>query len=176
MIQLFGNSVQTTGIYDLKAKDPAGNTVSMEQYRGKVLLIANTASECGFTRQFHELEQIYQIYKDRGFEVLAFPSNDFGGQEPLEGTEISDFCRNEFHTTFTIFDKSHVKGVDQNEVFSYLSSKEKNGHVNLAPVWNFQKYLVDRNGNVVDYFLPTTAPSSSKVIALIEKLLKEEGK
>lgn len=173
MIQLFGSAVESKSIYGLQAKDLEGNTISFEQYRGKVLLIVNTASECGFTPQYLELEKLYQNFKDRGFEVLAFPSNDFAGQEPLEGVEIENFCKKEYHTTFKIFSRSHVKGPEQNEIFSFLSSKEKNGRINLSPVWNFQKYLVNKNGEVVDYFLPTTSPASGKVIRQIEKLLDE---
>jgi glutathione peroxidase len=140
-------------------------------YKGKVLLIVNTASECGFTPQYEDLEAVYQLYKNKGFEVLAFPSNDFGGQEPLNGNEIQQFCSVKFHTTFPIFDKIHVKGKNANPLYSFLSNKSQNGNVNIAPKWNFQKYLIDKNGHVIDYYLSTTSPTSAKVKKAIEALL-----
>ena len=173
MIQLLSPVLTGKQIYHLSATNLKGDTVSLSDYKGKVLLIVNTASECGFTPQYEGLEKIYQRYRMQGFEILAFPSNDFGGQEPLSGVEISNFCEREYKTSFPIFNKSHVKGKEQNEVFKFLSEKELNGKVNVAPVWNFQKYLVNRNGEVVDYFLPTTSPTSNKVVRSIEKLLEQ---
>jgi glutathione peroxidase len=145
--------------------------VQLNMYKGKVLLIVNTASECGFTPQYEDLEAVYQLYKNKGFEVLAFPSNDFGGQEPLNGNEIQQFCSVKFHTTFPIFDKIHVKGKNANPLYSFLSNKSQNGNVNIAPKWNFQKYLIDKNGHVIDYYLSTTSPTSAKVKKAIEALL-----
>ena len=158
-------------VHNFKVHDLSGKEVHLNMYKGKVLLIVNTASECGFTPQYEELEAIYQLYKKKGFEVLAFPSNDFGGQEPLNGNEIQQFCSVKFHTTFPIFDKIHVKGKNADPLYSFLSNKSQNGNVNIAPKWNFQKYLIDKNGHVIDYYLSTTSPTSAKVKKAIEALL-----
>ena len=158
-------------VHNFKVHDLSGKEVHLNMYKGKVLLIVNTASECGFTPQYEELEAIYQLYKNKGFEVLAFPSNDFGGQEPLNGNEIQQFCSVKFHTTFPIFDKIHVKGKNADPLYSFLSNKSQNGNVNIAPKWNFQKYLIDKNGHVIDYYLSTTSPTSAKVKKAIEALL-----
>lgn len=158
-------------IYQFSATDLNGELVSLEKYKGKVLLIINTASGCGFTPQLKEMEALYKEYKDKGVEVLAFPSNDFGGQEPLNGMEIQDFCELNFSTSFPIFDKSHVKGSKQSDLFQFLSSKKENGAVNSTPKWNFHKYLIDKEGKVVDYYYSITKPNSSKVKKAIDKLL-----
>lgn len=165
--------VQTekANVYQFKVKDLSGQEVSLQDYQGKVLLIVNTASECGFTPQYRELEELYKEYKDKGFEVLAFPSNDFGGQEPLQGEAIGTFCETKYKTTFPVFDKVKVKGEFAHPLFKFLSDKKQNGKVGTAPKWNFQKYLVDRNGKVVDYYLSITSPTSSKVKKAVEKLL-----
>ncbi len=163
--------VGSKSVHNFKVHDLSGKEVQLNMYKGKVLLIVNTASECGFTPQYEDLEAVYQLYKNKGFEVLAFPSNDFGGQEPLNGNEIQQFCSVKFHTTFPIFDKIHVKGKNANPLYSFLSNKSQNGNVNIAPKWNFQKYLIDKNGHVIDYYLSTTSPTSAKVKKAIEALL-----
>lgn len=160
------NSIHQFSVLDLD-----GKKVSLEQYKGKVLLIVNTASECGFTPQYKELEELYLQYKDSGFVILAFPSNDFGGQEPLEGKAIENFCSSKFHTTFPVFAKIKVKGAFADPLYEFLSNKKKNGKVGIAPKWNFQKYLVDKNGQVQDYYLSITSPTSNKIKSAIQKLL-----
>jgi glutathione peroxidase len=172
IISLFMTTlVGSKSVHNFKVHDLSGKEVQLNIYKGKVLLIVNTASECGFTPQYEDLEAVYQLYKNKGFEVLAFPSNDFGGQEPLNGNEIQQFCSVKFHTTFPIFDKIHVKGKNANPLYSFLSNKSQNGNVNIAPKWNFQKYLIDKNGHVIDYYLSTTSPTSAKVKKAIEALL-----
>lgn len=158
-------------IYDYTAKDLAGKEVKLADYKGKVLLIVNIASKCGFTPQLGGLEQIYEKYKDRGFEILGFPSNQFGGQEPLEKEQISDFCQINYGVTFKIMEKSKVRGSEKNNVFKFLTDKGLNGKVNTAPLWNFYKYLVDRNGKVVDYYSSITTPTDAKLIKQIEAAL-----
>ena len=158
-------------IYQFSVNNVKGETVSLENYKGKVLLIVNTASGCGFTPQLKGMEALYKEYKDKGVEVLGFPSNDFGGQEPLDGIEIQDFCELNFKTTFPLFEKSHVKGSNQSELFQFLSSKKENGKVNSTPKWNFHKYLIDKEGNVVDYYYSVTKPDSDKIKKAIDKLL-----
>lgn len=161
-------------IYQFTPTSIEGEPVDLSVYRGKVLLIVNTASACGFTPQYQELERLYKQYKDQGFEVLAFPSNDFGRQEPLTGKEIESFCSINYRTTFKVFDKSHVKGKNAIDLYQFLADKSQNGKVNVAPKWNFHKYLVGRDGKVIDYFLSFTSPTSSKIKSAIESALKAE--
>lgn len=160
-------------IHQFKSKEINGNEKDLADYKGKVLLIVNTASKCGFTPQFKDLEALYQDYKDKGLEILGYPSNQFKDQEPLEGEKLSEFCEINYGVTFKIFDKVNVKGEEVEPLFQYLSNKDLNGNVNSTPKWNFHKYLVNKNGEVVDYFLTITNPNSKKVRKAIEKLLAE---
>jgi glutathione peroxidase len=163
--------VANKSVHQFTVRDLKGQEVNLNSFKGKVLLIVNTASECGFTPQYQDLEELYQLYKNKGFEVLAFPSNDFGGQEPLNGKDIQQFCSVKFNTTFPIFDKIHVKGEKAHPLFYFLSNKSENGNVDISPKWNFQKYLIDKEGRVVDYYLSTTSPTSGKVKKAIEELI-----
>ncbi len=138
------------------------------QYKGQVILIVNTASFCGFTKQYEGLEQLYETYKNRGFVVLGFPSNDFGKQEPGSNKEIAEFCKNTYDVKFPMFVKSSVSGQNPNPVFKYLIEKS-----HTTPKWNFYKYLIDRNGNVVDSFSSMTSPQSKSLKSEIEKLLNQ---
>ncbi len=158
-------------IYQFNVNNLQDETISLKQYAGKVLLIVNTASECGFTPQYAELENLAQAYRGMGFEVLAFPCNDFGGQEPLEGNAIGEFCSLKFKTSFPVFGKLKIKGNDAHPLYKFLSDKSRNGCTSLAPKWNFHKYLINREGKVVDYFISTTKPTSGKIKRAIEKLL-----
>jgi glutathione peroxidase len=158
-------------IHSFSVQNIEGDFVDLSAYKDKVLLIVNTASECGFTPQYKELEQLYKLYKDRGFEILAFPSNDFGKQEPLEGKNLKNFCDLHFRITFPLFEKVHVTGYKAIPLFQFLSNKNLNGKVNMSPKWNFQKYLINRRGEVVDYFFPFTRPTSSSIRKAIERLL-----
>lgn len=158
-------------IYDIKVKDLTGQEISLQSYAGKVLLIVNTASHCGYADQYRELEEIYQKYKNKGLEILAFPSNDFGSQEPLANIQIENFCLKKYHTSFKIFSKVKVKGLGAHPLFQYLGQKKLNGNVNMFPKWNFHKYLVNKNGEVIDYFFSITKPNSPKLVQSIERLL-----
>jgi glutathione peroxidase len=158
-------------IHQFTLKDLKQQDVSLEKYKGKVLLIVNTASKCGLTPQYKDLEDLYAEFKGKDFEILAFPSNDFGAQEPLNGSEIQAFCDINFKTSFPLFDKVVVKGKDACPLFHFLSNKSLNGKVNVAPKWNFQKYLINKEGEVVDYYLPITSPTNSKIKKAISKLL-----
>lgn len=157
--------------YELQFRNLQGEEISFNSYKGKVCLVVNIASHCGFTPQLHDLETLYLFYKNKGFEVLAFPSNDFGKQEPLANEDIGHFCEDRFLVTFPVFEKSHVKGKDANPVFSFLSQKKLNGKFSIRPLWNFQKYLVDRNGNVTDFFFSFTSPAANRLRKKIERLL-----
>lgn len=142
---------------------------SLCQYQGKVILVVNTASFCGFTSQYEGLEKLYAKYKDRGLVVLGFPSNDFGQQEPGSNKDIADFCKNTYDVRFPMFAKSSVSGSNPNPLFKMLIAK-----TGTTPKWNFYKYLIDRNGNVVDSFGSMTKPASSSITGEIEKLLGEK--
>ena len=155
-------------LYDLSAPLPEGGTRSMADYRGKVLLIVNTASKCGFTPQYAELEALYRDYKDRGFEVLAFPCNQFGGQEPGDADEIANFCSLTYDVTFPVMAKIDVNGSNADPIFKHLK-REKTGLIGSGIKWNFTKFLVDRSGKVVSRHAPTTKPEQLR--AEIEALL-----
>ncbi|AMG74334.1 glutathione peroxidase [Sphingopyxis granuli] len=144
-------------LYDLSAPLPGGGTQSMADYRGKVLLIVNTASKCGFTPQYKELEALYRDYKDRGFEVLAFPCNQFGAQEPGDADEIANFCSLTYDVSFPVMAKIDVNGSGADPIFKHLKD-EKTGLLGSGIKWNFTKFLVDREGNVVSRHAPTTRP------------------
>ncbi|MEJ6694314.1 MAG: glutathione peroxidase [Chitinophagales bacterium] len=160
-------------IHDIAVKEISGDSKDLGDYKGKVLLIVNTASKCGFTPQFKDLEALYQDYKDKDFEILGFPSNQFQNQEPLEGEELSQFCEINYGVTFKIFDKVEVKGDNASPLFQYLSNKDLNGEINSTPKWNFHKFLVNKEGKVVDYFYTITNPNSGKVRRAIDRLLEE---
>jgi len=140
------------------------------QYQGKVILVVNTASFCGFTGQYEGLEKIYAKYKDQGLVVLGFPSNDFGQQEPGSNKEIADFCANTYDVKFPMFAKSSVTGSKANPLFKMLIAK-----TGTTPKWNFYKYLIDRSGNVVDSYGSVTKPTSNSITSEIEKLLAEKN-
>lgn len=148
-----------------------GEVLSLGDYKDKVLLIVNIASECGFTPQLKDLEILRKEFTGQDFEILAFPSNDFGGQEPLEGADIGEFCRNNFDTNFQVFNKIRVRGSYAHPLYRFLSDKKMNGHVGASPRWNFHKYLINRQGEVADFFYPFTKPNSSRIKKKINKLL-----
>jgi len=150
-----------TSIYDFSAKTLAGHDVSMKQFEGEVLLIVNTASACGFTPQYRGLQQIHETYAPRGFAVLGFPCNQFGGQEPGNAEEIGAFCETQYQVSFLMFDKVDVNGTHAHPLYNFLKS-EKSGLLGSAIKWNFTKFLVDRTGQVVGRFAPTTTPDSLK--------------
>lgn len=159
-------------IYQFSVQQMNGELISLERFKDKVLLIVNTASRCGFTPQLKDLETLRKEFEDQDFEILAFPSNDFGKQEPLDGSAITKFCRINFNTRFPVFEKVHVKGTDAHPLFKFLSSKKLNGRVGSAPRWNFHKYLVNKNGEVVNYFYSFTKPNSCKIKHHIRQLLE----
>ncbi len=158
-------------IQQFKVKLINGSEKNLSEYNGKVLLIVNTASGCGFTPQLKELQQLKEELGNENFEVLAFPSNDFGRQEPLEGNAISEFCEVNYGVTFPVFDKIMVRGEHAHPLFKFLSDKKLNGQLTSTPRWNFHKYLVNKDGVVVDYFFPFTKPLSSKIKKKIQRLL-----
>lgn len=148
-----------------------GQKISLSDYKGKVLLIVNTATECGFTPQLKELEELYQKYRGEDFEIIGIPSNDFGRQEPREGEDIMEFCRVNYGVTFPVFSKTKIRGPYAHPLYKFLSDKKQNGRVKASPLWNFHKYLVDREGRVRDFFYPFTRPTSLRVRKKINRLL-----
>ena len=153
-------------ILDHKFANLMDEPVSLCQFRGKVLLIVNTASECGYTPQYEGLEKLYRRYRDKGFAVLGFPANDFGGQEPGSNKEIAQFCQLNYGITFPIFAKTSVVGTNANPLFHELAAK-----TGKPPRWNFHKYLLDRAGQPVAAFESVVEPEDPRVTAQIEKLL-----
>jgi glutathione peroxidase len=141
--------------------------VSLCEFRGKVLLIVNTASECGYTPQYEGLEKLYRRYRDKGFAVLGFPANDFGGQEPGPNKEIAEFCQVNYNITFPMFAKTSVVGANANPLFHELAAK-----TGQPPRWNFHKYLLDRVGQPIAVFESAVEPDDPRVTTQIEKLLK----
>lgn len=155
-------------IYDFKMKDAKGNEVDFSTYKGKVLLIVNTATGCGFTPQYEGLQNLYDKYNEKGFEILDFPCNQFGNQAPGTDEEIVSFCTLKYNTTFKQFSKIEVNGKNEAPLYTYLKS-QKGGLLGSAIKWNFTKFLVDRDGKVVDRFAPTDTPA--KIEAKIASLL-----
>ena len=155
-------------LYDLKVEDNIGRRISLEKYQGQVLLIVNTASKCGFTPQFAGLEKLYQDFKGQGFSVLGFPCNQFANQDPGSNEEIQSFCQLNYGVTFPMFGKIDVNGATASPLFEYLK-KETGGLLGSAIKWNFTKFLIDREGNVIKRYAPTVTPEAIR--GDIEKLL-----
>ena len=155
-------------VFDFTVKDRRGNDVSLTEYKGKVLLIVNTATRCGFTPQYEELEALYKNYKDQGLEILDFPCNQFGNQAPENDEEIHSFCQMKYNTTFRQFSKIDVNGDNEAPLYTYLKS-QKGGLLGKNIKWNFAKFLVDREGNVVERYGSSDTPE--KIEAAIKKLL-----
>ena len=157
-------------IFEAKAKNIKGEMIDFSSYQGKTLLIVNTASECGFTKQYKDLESLYQKFKDQEFLVLGFPCNQFGGQEPGDDGEILNFCEVNFGVTFPLFSKVDVNGKNSHEIFNWLKSQAKGILGTEAIKWNFTKFLVTPDGKNVTRYSPQTSPES--IIKDIEDLLK----
>lgn len=156
------------GIHKYKAKSIDGEEVDLAAYKGKVVLIVNVASRCGFTSQYKDLEALYRKFKDKGFVVLGFPSNDFGAQEPGTDAEIKKFCSTSYQVSFPIFTKAPVTGASIQPIYKYLVSDAKVGG---TVMWNFEKFLIGRDGLPVERFRSAISPSGAKFQAAIEKLL-----
>jgi len=165
---LFGAS----GVLDFTLNSLDGKPAPLAEYRGKVVLIVNVASKCGYTPQYTGLEKIYEKYKDQGFVILGFPANNFGGQEPGTNEEIKTFCSSKYQVTFPMYSKVSVKGADSTPLYQFLTDKQSNPATAGEIKWNFTKFLVDRNGKVIARFEPAVTPESADVTGAIEKALK----
>ena len=159
--------------YEIEATTISGKTLKMEAYKGKVLLIVNTASRCGFTGQYDGLQKLYETYQKQGLVILGFPSNDFLRQEPGTNEEIQSFCKLNYGVTFPMFQKISVKGKEQHPLYSYLTSKKINPGFSGKISWNFNKFLISRDGQVVARFGSRTTPADKK---LVESIQQELGK
>ena len=158
----------TENVLDTKVQTAEGQEQSLSDYKGNVLLIVNVASKCGNTPQYAGLERIYEKYKDQGFQVLGFPCNQFGGQEPGTMEEIQTFCEMNYGVKFPLFQKIEVKGPHQAPLYEKLTKTEPAGNIS----WNFEKFLVAKNGDVIARFTPKTQPDDPKVVSAIEQALK----
>lgn len=158
-------------IYDFQVKNNKGENINLDIYRGKVLLIVNTATQCGFTPQYKDLQDLYLKYKEQGFEILDFPCNQFGSQAPGTDEEIADFCEMKYKTTFITFAKIDVNGENAHPLYKYLKANSK-GFLGESIKWNFTKFLIDKEGNIVHRYAPIVNPT--KIGNAIEKFLKGE--
>ena len=160
-----------SGVYSFTLSSIDGKPAPLADYKGKVVLLVNVASQCGYTPQYSALEAIYEKYKDQGFVILGFPANNFGAQEPGTNEEIKTFCTRKYSVTFPMYSKISVRGADQAPLYGYLT-KETGAGIAGDIKWNFTKFLVDRDGKVVQRFEPAVTPDSKEVTAAIEKQLK----
>ncbi len=158
-----------TTIADFTVVNNKGEQIDLKQKLGKIILVVNTASKCGFTPQYEGLEELFQQYREQGFEVLAFPCNQFGGQEPGNASEIAEFCKVNFGLTFPLMEKVDVNGDEASPLFDWMKAEKPGLMGSKAIKWNFTKFLIDREGNVVKRYAPTDAPKS--ISKDIEKLL-----
>jgi glutathione peroxidase len=156
-------------IYQFKVKDLNGKTFDFASLKGKKILVVNTASKCGYTPQYEQLEAIYKKYKGENFVIVGFPANNFGSQEPGTNTEIATFCKANYGVTFPMMSKISVKGNDMNEVYQFLTKKIKNGLKDSNVEWNFQKYLLNENGELEQVYLSAVEPIDAKIVNWINK-------
>lgn len=156
-------------VYNIKINDLDGKPINLEKFKGKYLLFVNVASKCGFTKQYADLQELYDLYIDN-LMVIGVPCNQFGAQEPGSPDEIQTFCKKNYGVTFLMTEKISVKGNNQHPLYNWLTDKSLNGVKNSTVKWNFQKYIVDKDGNLIDYFYPMTRPLSSKITKIIKQL------
>src|SRR6202050_185479 len=171
LLIMAGTLFAASGIYSFTLNSIDGKPAPLADYKGKVVLIVNVASQCGYTPQYTALEAIYEKYKDQGFVILGFPANNFGAQEPGTNEEIKTFCTRKFSVTFPMYSKISVKGADQAPLYTYLTKETGTGIAGDIK-WNFTKFLVDREGKVIQRFEPAVTPDSKEVTAAIEKQLQ----
>ena len=165
MISITGFT-QTSGFYDFKVKTLEGADFDFSSLKGKKVMVVNTASKCGYTPQYKDLEEVYERYRGN-LVIIGFPANNFANQEPGSATDIRKFCTDNYGVTFPMMEKISVKGDDMHPLYKWLTSKDRNGVMDSEVKWNFQKYLIDENGKLVDVILTKEKPSSEKVIAWI---------
>ncbi|MFK7000400.1 glutathione peroxidase [Flavobacterium oreochromis] len=155
-------------IYQFKVKDISGNEFDLAKLKGKKVMIVNTASECGLTPQYVQLEELYKKYKDNNFVIIGFPANNFGSQEPGSNEQIATFCKKNYGVSFPMMEKISVKGADIHPLYSFLTQKKQNGTLDNDVKWNFQKYLIDENGKLVKMIAPQTLPNTDEILNWIK--------
>jgi glutathione peroxidase len=155
--------------YDFKVEDIDGNEFDLSSLKGKKVMVVNTASKCGNTPQYETLEGLYKEYENQNFVIVGFPANNFGSQEPGTNSEIAEFCTKNYGVTFPMMSKISVKGEDIAPLYKWLTSKSLNGVKDSEVTWNFQKYLIDEKGNLVDVIAPKTKPNDEKILSWITK-------
>lgn len=158
-----------TSLYDFKVKDIDGKDFDMANLKGKKVLVVNVASKCGLTPQYEKLQQLYEKYKDQNFIVIGFPANNFNGQEPGTNEEIKTFCTLNYDVTFPMMSKIDVVGEDKAPIYKWLTEKSQNGKIDAEVQWNFQKFMIDENGHLVDFVPPREDPFSEKIVKWIEQ-------
>ncbi|MCK9411119.1 MAG: glutathione peroxidase [Prolixibacteraceae bacterium] len=163
-----GLSAQNKVLYNFKASTLDGQNFDLSSLKGKKIMVVNTASKCGLTPQYALLEKLYEKYKDRNFVIIGFPANNFGSQEPGTNSEIKTFCTQNYGVTFPMMSKISVKGADIDPLYSWLTSKAENGVIDAPVQWNFQKFLINENGQLADVAFPKELPDEEKIIKWIE--------
>lgn len=161
-------NAQNSSFHGFVVTDIDGNEFPLSRLKGKKVMVVNTASKCGFTPQYEDLQELYEKYKDKNFVIIGFPANNFMGQEPGTNQEIKEFCTTRFNVSFPMMAKVSVKGKDMHPLYQWLTQKSMNGVMDSEVKWNFQKYLIDEKGNLVDMIPPKEKPNSEKVIKWIE--------
>ena len=162
------NTMEQVSIYSFKVKDLSGNEFDFASLKGKKILIVNTASECGLTPQYEQLQAVYEKYKNSNFVIVGFPANNFGAQEPGTNAEIGAFCKKNYGVTFPMMEKISVKGSDMHVLYQFLTQKSKNGLKDSEVEWNFQKYLIDEKGHLAAVMSPRVVPNDTSIINWIE--------
>jgi len=165
---MFSYQSVSKSIYDFVVKDINGQEFHFSSLKGKRFMIVNVASKCHYTPQYKDLEALYQKYKDTGFEIVAFPANNFLWQEPGTDAEIKSFCTTNYQVSFKIMSKISVKGKTQAPIYAWLTKSDLNGKMSSKVKWNFQKYLIDENGVLIAYFSPSTSPNAASITHWIE--------
>jgi len=165
---LGGSLIAQNSLYDFTVTDINGNDFALSQLAGKKVMVVNTASKCGLTPQYEDLERLYKEYSEKGFVIIGFPANNFMGQEPGTNEEIKQFCREKYHVSFPMMSKISVKGDDMHALYRWLTSSDLNGKEDSEVTWNFQKYLIDDKGQLVAHHTPRTKPFDKDIIDWIE--------
>jgi len=161
-------SMATENLYQFKVEDIDGNTFDLADLKGKKVMVVNTASKCGLTPQYKDLQALYEQYKDKNFVIIGFPANNFMSQEPGSNEEIAEFCSKNYGVSFPMMSKISVKGKDMHSLYQFLTQKSKNGLQDSEVEWNFQKYLINENGQLEKVISPRTSPNSPEVVRWIE--------
>lgn len=163
------NSAEIKNLYEFTVKDIDGNDFNFSDLKGKKIMIVNTASKCGFTPQYADLEELYQKYKNHNFTIVGFPSNNFKGQEPGSNTEIKKFCTSNFNVSFPMMSKIDVVGENQAPIYQFLTQKSKNGVIDAPVEWNFQKFLINEDGSVARVYYSRVKPTDAEIMKWIEE-------